>query len=322
MLSEIFLQSTNPDVLDNIIRSLMHLSKDGHTRSLEGKLAFRNIVSNLYRSIESHLHGKDGAEKGKAAPRRRSLRNSKDVGIEVDAGFSFYYDLQRLASLTRSFDILNCWPDDGKHVFKDFCSTVADGLAKHLDERTSLLHDEDASDSCISSRVSERDGILSAVTVEQGLLFLLYALAWSLRKAMSEEGVVLVDDLKDNSDTTTGQTEKDYSTHKVLILRNQLISLVEKCFEQRLVEGRGTGTSIYKIWSNRIQHSGSIIAADMKTLFPKEWANADSTFLKSVALVNDEKLIGGFTLFFRSREIDEVSDDSQFLNWEMSHSPL
>jgi cohesin complex subunit SA-1/2 len=318
-LSEIFLQSTDSDVLDNIIRSLMHLSKDGHARSLEGKLAFRKIVSGLCRCIQSQLCPKTDVENGNASPRRRSSRNSQvsSNGSEVDAELSLYYDLQRLSSLARSLDVLNCRSDDDKHVFEKICSTVADGLTKRLNEGKSILHDEDASESSISSHLWETDSILSAVTaatVEHGLLFLLYALAWSLKKAISDEGVVLVDDLNEGDNDSIGQTEEDYSTHKVLILRNQLISLVEKCFDQRLIEGKEPYTSAKKIWSTRIQHSGSVIAADIRTLFPKEWSNADSAFLRSVALINDQKLIGGFTLFFRSQENNEVSNCRRFLH--------
>ena len=90
--------------------------------------------------------------------------------------------------------------------------------------------------------------------------------------------------------------------HPVLTLRNCLISLVEKCYEQFLpsAENSDMYSPTQKIWADLVQHSGSHIACDLRTMFPKEWSNSTSPLLRALAIVDDSCLIGGYVRHLKS----------------------
>ena len=102
--------------------------------------------------------------------------------------------------------------------------------------------------------------------------------------------------------------EDEIIDHIVLTLRRKLINLVEMCYEQYLPDIENQSCSeAQKAWSDSVHESAGRCASDLRTLFPREWANAASPHLRAFAITEDSRLIGGFVRYFRSKELEKVS---------------
>ncbi len=107
------------------------------------------------------------------------------------------------------------------------------------------------------------------------------------------------------------EEESSVSDHVVIRLRNGLISTLELCFAQYIPtsfdHGDGESTMVQHSeeqhsFSDYIQLSAGRVTSDLRTLFPKEYADASSPILRSFALQEDGRLIGAYVRFLESKE--------------------
>jgi cohesin complex subunit SA-1/2 len=123
----------------------------------------------------------------------------------------------------------------------------------------------------------------------------------------------LITDDHDTVDNATQDEEDDNSVedHVVIRLRNGLLSILELCFAQYIPNsydhGDGESTAVQHSeeqhsFSDFVQLAAGRTTSDLRTLFPKEYANAASPLLRSFALQDDGRLIGAYVRFLESKE--------------------
>ena len=123
--------------------------------------------------------------------------------------------------------------------------------------------------------------------------------------------------MEDNDiiDNTEEEDDDDSSVedHIVTRLRNRLLSLLELCFAQYLPGaddrdddetsmGKRSFSSEQVAFADFVQLAAGKVTSDLRTLFPKEFTEAASPLLRSFALVDDGRLLGGNVRFVGSKE--------------------
>jgi len=301
---------------------MSYLSRDGHARSNDIKSNVKKIVDELKHRIitlvssnddKQEIENNESTSKGKRKKklkgeikkkRRVSLHVSESLSLasEEDREYALMINLKRLRTLVKQFDVLTFFGDDeGAEIFT---ARLASNLSTKLNQRK---HDK--------SLFNENSKVHAVVaeSIHEGLSVMLTLAAWRLRLLQKEEKILLEkEDILGLGKDELAEDEIN-EPHFVVNLRNRIISVVELCFEQFLMhENTGEEMSLDKFpeamvkFANSAQVIAGKIASDLRILFPKIWQKAASPLLRSLALTEDGKLIGGFVRHFRSQE-DTVS---------------
>lgn len=99
--------------------------------------------------------------------------------------------------------------------------------------------------------------------------------------------------------------------HVVIRLRSRLLSTLELCFAQYLLNADDRGddeTSVAQhseaqhSFADFVQLAAGKVVSDIRTLLPKEYADAASPILRSFAAYQDGRLIGAAVRFLESKE--------------------
>ncbi len=330
-LTDIYLLSSNETVLKSTARSIIYLSEGDHARSNEAKAAIQNIVAELRSRILMHLSGSSGEENSedeqedkasrRTSPRRKkgavaSQSDSEDEEEEADSAstkidneYALFLNLQRARVLSRLCNLTQYTDDEDYDSVEEICHSIADGLLSKLDQAKPIQEgSEDGSDDgskpggwSIADRNLSR---ITAGSIDEGMQFLLSVAAWYLSSAQDEGDLVVDSDITMKDDDDKGDDANEVDDHVVLRLRNRLISVVEKCFDQYVAGSKNEKMTVQQQWANLVQESACEVAVDLRTLFPKEWSNAVSPLLRALAITDDGTLIGGFVRFFRMKQLD------------------
>ena len=264
-----------------------------------------------------------------------NVTNEEDDGIDesstaVEIEHGVYLNLMRFRILFQRCNLSPYLQDDDGDASDDddgveaICSVIADGLAKRLNARKPSAAKDDvtegestvASTSTKHTSIWDKDeknmAMITARAVEQGLKLIETATGWKLHEVMEEESLVLDDDDDDIMEEVNGDDDDDDESedHVVLRLRDRAIALIELCYEQFVEdspidddESIATHyTDDQKTFATFVQIVASRAATDLRSLFPKELAHSASPLLRSFAIVNDGRLIGGFVRCLRSKE--------------------
>jgi cohesin complex subunit SA-1/2 len=326
-LTEIYLLSTDEQVLTNTARSIKFLSEGDHARSNEAKAGVKKLVSTISDRIVKHLSEKEdetndtGRFKAsrRKSPRRTldSMIDSEDEGThdgcskQVDNETALYLNLRR-ARMLANFDIFSVYLDSCGESTEELCKLISKGLAQRLDSYKINLSSDTTDDPEKERWITSEDMLprLTAGTVDEGLQLILATILQKLCAAIDEENLAVEDDnaIIDGIDDIN-EDDDDIDHHPVLTLRDCLISLVVQCYEQFLpsTDDPDTYTATQQLWADRVQQSGGEIAADLRSMFPKEWSDATSPLLRAFAIVDDSCLIGGYVRFIKSKEAERVS---------------
>ena len=300
-LSEVFLESTDRIALQNCALVITTLAKGDHARSGEALLKLKKVACSLRDRLSTLL-----GEKAKLASAEGDDSDNDDEESDfsaADTEHAIALCLRRLGILSKRWYIAELLADDseendGEHAMESLCTSIAEVVAKELQARkVAPDEDEAASTSDIQlpkiwTTSDNRIHGLVAESVSEALAFLLSTLAWAFN------GEVAKIEMEEASPIA------DPENHVVLSLRDGLVKLLALCFEQFVEEKEGDDTysEEHIAFANTIQECAGRIAGDLRSLFPKELADADSTFLRACALTNDAHLIGGFVRFLRSQE--------------------
>jgi len=273
-LSEIFLSSSNENVLINTALSLEFLSLGTHARVPDAKRALQQIMESLNkRALELLI-------KKKSAKQKR------------DDDFTLSLYLLRLRVLTKRVDISKIL-DDKK--LEELTNAVSGSLGKRL---------KNWKQECSTWEEKSDQYLIVARGIQEGLDFLLTTMAWVTRQALETENVIEDEDSLLQEDTRKYPEDDSYSNHIALLLRNRILMLVEACFDQYLVEDDDTEEHAegLRIFCDNVQAAAVRTASDLRTLHPKSWNKAAHPFLRVLSLTEDWKLVGGSIRFFRSSE--------------------
>jgi len=357
-LTEVFLQSTDDKVLQNTAFSLSFLCKDDHARTMEAKTSVKKTLCELRDRILFHLSTSPDNETDneqdeldtpiRKSPRRKGLPMSLEPLIsdsedcistahnskELDKEYALCFNLKRIGTLGKRFylsDYMDNGDDENEHV-ELLCNYISDGLSHRL--RTYNAKKEESDDNETSDSVTEasiwesqdtRLPKMTARVVYEGLQFLLSVAVWRV-KMIQEENRLIVEE--DELMIVSQPNEQDKNSElevgdDVIRLRDRLIALVELCFEQHLItnddeEEEDLYSPAQREWSESIQEIGGLIASDLRSLFIKEWSNADSAFLRAAAIKEDSRLIGGYVRYFLSREMEMLRNNEHLENEDVT----
>jgi cohesin complex subunit SA-1/2 len=352
ILTDIYLLSTDEQVMMNCARSIRFLSEGDHARSTEAKRGVKKLVSTIRDKVLEHLSSQqeetnDQNDKSKDAGRTSSRGKSERQGTgllvhdsddedmlddassrKIDNETSLYLNLQRARILSWQGIYSNFLNSDDDSSVEDMCNFVANGLSYRLSTfqvDSQLADDDDTADKTTDKRwdfSNDRIPCVTAGTVDEGLRFLLAVTAQKLGDTQNDEKLVLDDGIEiiTNPDEEEEADEIEVDDHIVLRHRNRLLSLVDRCFQNFIDEDSGIEyTSAEKLWSTRIQESGGEIASDLRTLFPREWSNSSSSLLRSLAITDDSRLIGGYVRYLNTLQ-ETNGDDSNISSLLLSNA--
>ena len=344
-LCDVYLESSDEFVLQNIALSLSTISSGGHTRAADARLHLQRVASTLSGRLTELLAEKSepkGNRKREPAVKRKKSskrKRSNDDSVYSDASDDEAMDsesrdieyaisscLRRLRVLSKRCNLSDLLDDTASDVdsasgtVADVCDAVVSGMEERLKVRAvavdTLSDNEGDDDDEPNVRVPEiwRSGDqcihdVVAGSVNESLSLLLSITAWKLSMAQEEKRL-----LHDDEDITMEQEDEGDETDKygVLSHRDQLIALLVLCFEQFLppVADPSDAESMYSkehlAFSDKVQTHACQIAGDLRSLFPKEWSEAVSPFLRACALTNDQPLAGGLVRYLRAKE-EQVS---------------
>ena len=327
-LSHVFLQSPDEIVLCNIARSICYLARGDHARANDVKNKLKEMFEELKRRIldlsSEEEDGEDNEDddketeesespnkrkrpsKGKRVSKRRRISlasndssTKSSLSSQEDSEYVFMINLKRFRTLVKQCDALAFLGGDEGVDF--LTSQIAKCLSKRLNVRK-------GDRSCFED--DSKVHTIVADAIDEGLSVLLTLTAWRLRLLQQEEKLLIEkEDLLVEEKEEEEDDEEMSEPHITLELRNRIIEIIELCFEQFLThENTGEDASLEKYpaamlqFTNRVQATAGKVSSDLRVLFPKAWKNAASPILRSLALTEDGRLIGGFVRHFRSQE--------------------
>jgi len=233
---------------------------------------------------------------------------------DADSEYSIFLNLKRLKILSKKCD-LSVFFEDRNNVnqLELLCNFVTDGLKGRLRSCKPVDLRINTDEETTVHKLIDSPEVLGAVgkSVGEGLEFLLCVIGWFTHSVQVSENLVAEDD--DLIDNAMEDDEDDNSVedHVVLRLRIRLLSTLELCFAQYILSGDDHGddeTSVAQhseeqhSFSDFVQLAAGKVTSDLRTLFPKEYADAASPILRSFALQEDGRLIGAYVRFLDSKE--------------------
>eukprot|EP00569_Conticribra_weissflogii_P004744 CAMPEP_0171342406 /NCGR_PEP_ID=MMETSP0878-20121228/14224_1 /TAXON_ID=67004 /ORGANISM="Thalassiosira weissflogii, Strain CCMP1336" /LENGTH=1813 /DNA_ID=CAMNT_0011845061 /DNA_START=84 /DNA_END=5525 /DNA_ORIENTATION=- len=360
-LGDIYVSSSDTQILTNTAQSIVSLSKGDHGRVSEATAQIRNIVTEIRDRLVDLLSSDDSTvassalsvtekttsdvtsrRSSKRRSRKRSAGDCSSIAsshtsltdessarsVAADTEYSIFLNLKRLRILSQKIDLFAFFENtaNDKNQLELLCSFVGEALKRRLHCcRPMELRGDDASmaDSEYNKVIDSPDVLAElGKAVQEGLELILCVTGWSLLTLQNNENLVMNDDdiIGDvvKNDPEDNQSIED---NVVLRLRNQLLSLLQQCYAQYLPSseerdddetsvGKHSFSSEQIAFADFVQMSAGKVASDLRVLFPKEYADAASPILRSLALVNDDYLVAGNFRFIGSKAQLLLSNDA------------
>jgi hypothetical protein len=305
---DIYLLSTDEHVLRNCARSIHYLSEGNHARSNEAINGVQKLVAKIRDNILLHIsQHKDDSIGFSQTPHD----TNEQVEVENETALSLSLQRARILSWMCMFSE---YLGDDDSTTEELFSVVADGLAHRLSSFniTARSVEDDNSDNASVETWNPSVSQLATLTariVDEALQFLLSIIAQKVHDVQNDEKLVISDEQEGLSETGDDGPDEVVDDHIVLRLRDRLISLVESCFQHFIDSNTKLKCSSTQIsWSAKVQKSAGDVASDLRTLFPREWSNASSPILRSFAITDDSRLIGGYVRYLHAVEEEKVRD--------------
>lgn len=333
-LLDIYLQTTDEEVLQNTACSMKYLCKGDHARASEARSMMQNCLSELQTRIVNNLPREKKKENNIVDdPTSAERKNESEVETipgdddsleerskEMDREHTLYINLKRLRVLVKRFDIASDSDDDaeddddgedGKHQSKTdlLFNSIADGLESILSTRkadSDTENDAEKSSDSTWIKADEKSVNVASDIIHEGMNVLLGMLAWKVLRTEGEVDFSNGDERDDEPPTEEDGSLVVISEHVVLDFRDRMVSLVEMCFDQYISDSDEKVYLASRLtWSENVQYTATLIASDLRTLFPKEWTHCVSPHLRALTLMNSDKfMMGGSVRYFRTKEND------------------
>jgi hypothetical protein len=301
----VFLESTDRTVLQNSGLAIVALAKGNHARSGEALLHLKKIASSLRDRLLELFEQQAKLALGSDQSIRDDDAADDDSISRTDNFHAINMCLRRLTILSKRWYIPDLLmdgtnEDNSDHALDRLCTGISVVVTKNLEARKVVV-DESSGDGEDSSEVEipkiwttgdQRIHDLVAETVTEALAFILSNAAWRLSQEIRliDEGVAF--------------SEASNTEHVIVRLRESLAKLISLCFEQyiEVKEGDDKFSPEHIRFSVAIQEQAGAASGDLRSLFPKQWAQSSSSLLRSFSFTKDGHLIGGFVRFLRSQE--------------------
>lgn len=311
MISEIYLQTTDEIVLTNAARSIAYVCDGNHARSNDARAQVAKLVTELRDRICTQLSQQDSPKLSKARNRRPS--STENSGISIDGETALCNNLDRARILSKKLDFSSFLGDDFSSL-EELCQFIAEGITSRLKslQVARPIDDEETVATCKERWESIDENMVYVIpcVVRSGLAVILNSTTWRMHKVLHEDGFSR-NHMSNQKGYVSESDDEDMSDivedHELLRLRNHLISLVELCYDQFVLD-EDDCSSLQVQWSNEIIEVAAQVGSDIRTLFMKEYIFAKSPLLHALAITDDSRLVGGYARFIRAKE-QEVSSE-------------
>lgn len=271
------------------------------------------MVAELRDRICSHISKSDS----KQVKKSKFVKNNRHPALEstpfsYDEESALCNNLDRARILSKKFDFASLLGDDFKSA-EDLCSYIVRGLTERLNAyQVARPIDDDATVATCKERwkvADERMVHHIPYIIRNGLTVILNFSIWRTRHVLEGEGILGADCTNNDDGYVTDSEDEnmveDANDHELLRLRNRLISLVELCYDQFAIDEEDC-MPLQIQYSNSIIEIAAEVGCDIRMLFMKEYVHAKSPLLRSLAITDESRLVGGYARFIRSKE-NEVS---------------
>jgi cohesin complex subunit SA-1/2 len=283
--------------------------------------------------------GRKKVPAGSPSSDKTSLTDDDTKGTsDADAEYSIFLNLKRLKILSKKCD-LSVFFDDRNNVnqLEMLCNYITIGLKSRLRACKPVDLRLNADEETTVHKLIDNPNVLAACgkSVGEGLEFLLCVLGWFVKSVQESENLIMDEhDIIDNVIEEDEEEDKSVEDHVVIRLRDGLMTILELCFAQFIPSsydhGDGESTAVQHseeqhAFSDYVQLAAGKTTSDLRTLFPKEYADAASPILRSFALQDDGRLIGANVRFLDSKEYllrDSGDAGASVAEMKLSHSLL
>lgn len=318
-LGEVYLSSSDDEILFNTAVSMVSLSKGEHARVSEAKTQLRKVVVELRDRLCDLMAGDDATvatsawsldksdlTSNNSKKRRSSRKKSSDNSAAssqssltdgetaaADTEYSIFLNLKRLRCLSKRCDLSVFFGSgDEMNQLELLCNFVCDGINRRLRSCKPLdIRIEGADEETTVQKLVTSPEVLAAIgkSVQEGLQFVLSVIAWSLEKVQRDEKLVVRNEDLIHEEPEMEDDDEEVEDHVVIRLRNRLLTVLELCFAQYIPspDERDDDETTIKhspaqlSFADFVQLSAGNVIADLRMLFPKEYSEAASPLLRS-----------------------------------------
>ena len=350
-LCQLYLDSTDEEILQNIAQTLSQWVEGDHTRVSEVKInlkrlsgALQDRLMELFRESDpqevatsaSQKSQKSKASKRSSSRKRRSSSQSQTDGGST-AGNSTMFSASPEADAEHSISLLMLRWDillkqcQAKYLFEKLDGeededeieglflTISEAMGKRLLDRMPTRDRE----------TDDGDGDNETAVTTQTIWKeqdpeVHEAVATTIKRALRVLLIILSyelhdtlldrKDFEDSEQQPTEDMEIDEYNFPVLKLRDNLVKLLGLCFDQHLPDTEGVEyTNEQHEFAGSIQSGAGQVASDLRTLFPFDWSKASDPFRRALALTNGEDFTFLLSGFARwfSSRGDSAEDDDK-----------
>ena len=326
-LCQLYLDSTDKNVLVNISKVFSYWSEGDHVRMADIKtqllrmsVALQDRLMDLFRETE-HDDAKSAATPSKGKRKNKKKRTPRTGETSVGSGASASdvdspspeVETEHALSLNLlrwNLLLTACPPslffetfkstDDGRDVDTDkedeilgFFKTITEGAGKRLKERmpTREPFDDESAAGGESKSVITIPGIWKTA---EG------AIHGEVAKTIEEALVVClmiiawkveqILQLCSSDDADDMDVDADDLKSIILDMRNRLITLLGACFDQHPAYVDDSElTEDQQVFASSVMTAASKVSSDLRSLFPNFWANAENEVISSLALGTQSK---------------------------------
>jgi len=326
-LCQLYIDSTDEQVLQNIAQTLSHWVEGDHTRVSEVKINMKRLSGALQERLMELFRESDpeNEEEQEKKSQRRKKRNKSDTST---IGGSSMFSTSQEADTEHSISLLMLrWKillmqckskflfekaneDEDEDEIEGLFYTISEAMGKRLTDRMSK-YDREAKDDAttiVTTPTIWKDDdpdIHEAVslTIDKALRVLLVIVSQELLETQERRQEFETSEHNGNNNMDMDVDEDDFP---VLKMRDNLVRVLGLCFDQHLPKIEDVEyTSEQHEFSASVQDGAGKATSDLRTLFPSDWSNATDPVRRALALTSGEdfeNLISGFVRWFQSRE--------------------
>eukprot|EP00977_Amphora_coffeiformis_P014558 scaffold4097_cov166-Amphora_coffeaeformis.AAC.15 len=287
---ECFMELSDKEVFQNCCHALSFLATADHARHDEALTVLHDIFGSLRKRLDDLI-----AKKGQLD--NESVESDGENDEESSAekiDNSINLTLQRLAVLSKRwplFDLLEEGEEEaGEESVDKLCDTIFQLATHELDVRKPFIEDEKLEIPHLWNKPSKAHKSAAEI-VDSALAILLSTTGWTVHKKVAGLGP--------SSEKRDEDAREEPNV--MLVMRKRAETILSLSFEQYL-DDENVVSEEHRDFSETVQEVAGRAAADLRTLFPREWQNSVHFILREVALVDDSHLIGGYARYLKAQE--------------------
>jgi hypothetical protein len=336
-LCQLYIDSTDEQVLQNIAQTLSQWVEGDHTRVSEVKINIKRLSGALQDRLMELFRESDPDNEGdreKKSPRRNRSKKSDGSTIgessmfsssqEVDTEHSISLLMLRWKTLLMECKATYLFEkadeDEDEDEIEGLFFAISEATGKRLSDRMSR-HDREVEDDAATIATTptiwkdDDPDIHEAVsqTINRALRVLLVIVSQELLETLESRK-----DFETSGNDDDIDMNVDEHNFPVLKMRDNLLRVLGLCFDQHLPEVDGVEYSgEQQEFATSVQDGAGKVTSDLRTLFPSDWSNGSDPVRRALALTggqNLETLLAGFVRWFQSRQESMNAKEETGLN--------